>query len=312
MAHVRFSDTTTLIPPAVQSPPSYSSVVGTRPPLRKNETKTRSGWENYLVGVLVAVVLLGTFYSIAAFTLRHHDILDPKEQAEIRLQWQRERDAHLSEHKQWELDHQKYEEFKRLWRQKQKEFASEVQRWEEENTRHDEEKARHDEEDRRWEEERWERMQLYWGDLWRNDHCHAYATREYSSRLWNIAPGQDGLVACRRTPITINRRLISQPTRCEDRGRDGIIGHWLVDFGETACQPYWDYLHDKGCIAERSGLHRMEARLQNIQSGEDWQLMCRTAPNVVHGIRFQSPTSCENRGFWHGMVGIWDYPDNEC
>ena len=39
----------------------------------------------------------------------------------------------------------------------------------------------------------------------------------------------------------------------------------------------------------------MEARLENIQSGENWETMCNTTPNVVHGIKFKNPTSCENR-----------------
>jgi len=157
-----------------------------------------------------------------------------------------------------------------------------------------------------------ERVQPYWGDLWRKDYCHAYGTREYSSQLWNIAPGQDRVGACKVTPITIHGRVLAAPTSCEDKGQDGVIGHWIVDFGETGCQPYWDKLYDKGCVAEGSGLHRMEARLRNIRSGEDWQLMCDTAPNIVHGISFKNPISCENRGAFFGVVGIWEYPDNEC
>lgn len=217
MAHIRFSETAALIPPVPESsPPSYSSIVGTQSSSRKRR-ESCSGWESYLIGFLTIVIIVGTLYSVTALTLRRHDILDPEERARIRLQWQHERDVHLAQHKQWELDYRDHEEFKRLWRQEQEQHASEVRYWLREQKRWEEEKARHDEEDRRWEKERWERMQLYWGDLWRNDHCHAYATREYTSQLWNIAPGQDGLAACRHSPITINGRLISNPTSCEDR-----------------------------------------------------------------------------------------------
>ncbi|KAI0747306.1 hypothetical protein BC629DRAFT_1599492 [Irpex lacteus] len=233
------------------------------------------------------------------------DILDPIERENIRREWNRERANHDAEHKQWGLERKEYDKFKRLWRNEQSLHDTEVEGWVRQRRQWELEKARHEAEDQRWEKERWERMRLYWGPLWRNDHCHAYATREYTARLWNIAPGADGLAACKQMSMTINRRSIF-PSECEDRSRDGIHGRWLVDYDETACRPYWNTLQDKGCVGEGAGLHRFEARLENIQSGDDWQRMCDTAPNIVNGIKFDSPTSCENRGWWSGMVGIWD------
>lgn len=48
-------------------------------------------------------------------------------------------------------------------------------------------------------------------------------------------------------------------------------------------------------LTSRLHLQRAEARLENIQSGDDWQAMCNTTPNIVHGFEFDHPTSCENR-----------------
>ncbi|KAI0700717.1 hypothetical protein BC835DRAFT_1326024 [Cytidiella melzeri] len=263
-----------------------------------------------LVVAMFMMVAVTVFCVVFVFS-RPRDILDPIERENIRREWRLERANHDNEHKQWELERKDYDEFKLLWGNEKMQYEKELQMRERERAEWEAEKARHNAEDRRWEQERWERMQLYWGNLWRNNHCHAYATREYTARLWNIAPGADGVVACQRTSTMINGRTI-MPSSCEDRGRDGIHGHWLVDFGETACQPYWDTLSDKGCVPGGSGLHRVEARLENIQSGDNWQAMCDTTPNVVSGIKFNRPTSCENRGFWYGMVGIWEYRDAGC
>ncbi|KAI0337363.1 hypothetical protein BDW22DRAFT_1340032, partial [Trametopsis cervina] len=211
----------------------------------------------------------------------------------------------------WRIDRAVHDVFMKQWHNEQRLYKTEVQARAKERKDWEAERARHEEEDRRWEKDRWDRMQLYWGDLWRNDHCHSYATREYSARLWNIAPGANGLEACRVTSNRINARDFATPTYCEDRGRDGIHGHWLVDFDEGACHPYWDPLNDKGCVSARSRLRQMEARLENIASGDDWQTMCETTPNVINGVHI-TPTRCENRGFWYGMVGVWEYPDFRC
>ncbi|KAI0089078.1 hypothetical protein BDY19DRAFT_123587 [Irpex rosettiformis] len=241
---------------------------------------------------------------------QQHD-LELAEWARQRKEWESEK---ARQQKEWESEkalQQKEWESEKAHQQKEweSEKAHQQKEWESEKTRQqkqwdlkkarqqkqwDLEKARHEAEDQRWEKERWERMRLYWGPLWRNDHCHSYGTREYTARLWNIAPGADGIAACEQMPMTINRRSIF-PSECEDRGRDGIHGRWLVDFGEVACQPHWSTLNNMGCVGDGAGLHRFEARLENIQSGDDWQTMCDTTPNVVNGITFKSPTSCENR-----------------
>lgn len=151
--------------------------------------------------------------------------------ARQKIEWE---DKVEHERQQWETE---VAHKQRTW---QAEVARQRREWEDETAHKKKqwqaEKARHDEEDRRWEQERWERMRLYWGDLWRNPRCHSYAKREYSARLWNIAPGADGIQACQRTLITINGRALPSPTSCEDRVRARLS---LV-FGRsvlTTCYP---------------------------------------------------------------------------
>ena len=195
--------------------------------------------------VLVLAILL-VFMLTSTILLavdRFRDIPNSEARAHIRREWHREELAHDKQHRWWDIERDQWEQDRRRW---------EI------------EKARHEAEDRRWEKERLRRMRLYWGPLWRNDHCHSYGTREYTARLWNIAPGADGLAVCMQMPMTINNILIL-PSECEDRvschrlqcvhwmdrdlttlqGSDGIHGRWLVDYGEVTCQPYWDTLNDK-------------------------------------------------------------------
>ena len=58
--------------------------------------------------------------------------------------------------------------------------------------------------------------QYHWGDFQRSSHCHSFATRLYTANLWNVAPGEDVIAACRRTPMLINGQHVL-PSECEDR-----------------------------------------------------------------------------------------------
>jgi hypothetical protein len=122
----------------------------------------------------------------------------------------------------------------------------------------------------------------------------------------------DWVKACKQTPIVIHNKTIKTPDRCEDRGVwGGMRGAWLVNFNEMACLPLWGDFNDKGCTAEGSRLHRTESRLWNIQPGEDWKRMCATTPADLHGIHFDSPKYCDDRGIW-GIYGVWELEDPNC
>jgi hypothetical protein len=200
-----------------------------------------------LFSLILVMTTLGTALYVVAS--RPQDILDPVERENIRREWLRERKNHESEHQQWLRERAEFEQFKVLRTREKAEYALEVEtrvrqrrewekerrrqedEWEKERRRYEEEREkerrrhemewekerrRHEEEDQRWEKEKWERMQLYWGDLWRNGKCHSYGTREYTARLWNIAPGANGIEACMQKTIKINNQVVL-PTECEDR-----------------------------------------------------------------------------------------------
>lgn len=234
-------------------PPSYSVAPPGQPSSltqRKPGRRPRPSWEVLLLAAVALLVCIGVVVQVGVALSRPRDILDPKAREELRREWLSERETHKKEHEQWALERQQHDDDAVRWERERQEIGRERQQWEEElahakeqweeelahaRGRWAKEKARHDEEDRRWEKERWERMRLYWGDIWRNDRCHSYATREYTARLWNIAPGADGIQACMRTAVTINGREleIASPSNCEDRVRNGT-SMWLR-FGPLMC-----------------------------------------------------------------------------
>jgi len=152
---------------------------------------------------------------------------------------------------------------------------------------------------------------LYWDNLEPKPSCSGYGIREYSARLMNIPSFTDGLKACKETPIEIHNTTVA-PDRCEDQGyQAGMRGFWRIGFNETACLPIWGDLIDEGCVPEKSQLHRITARLWNIQHSDDWLKMCATTPADIRGLHFKGPKQCINRGLW-GIYGIWEYKDQSC
>jgi len=211
---------------------------------------------------------------------------------------------------------------------------SRIDDWEQQLTaRHHEEKVRQDEwdqkqrdirreeahrrEQERLREEKWQREEeerqklgLYWDVPVPDSHCTAHNTREYWARLLNTVPyNYNWLKACEDIPIVIHGRSINT-TRCYTNPYvpGEVYGHWLVDFNEPLCSPYWDQFHDKGCTAEGSGRRRVEAHLANIHDGEDGEKLCASAPYDFYGQHFDHPDSCSNRGDW----GTWEFNDSTC
>ncbi|TFK43672.1 hypothetical protein BDQ12DRAFT_190657 [Crucibulum laeve] len=152
----------------------------------------------------------------------------------------------------------------------------------------------------------------YWDNPQPAEHCFSYGRREYTATLRNVPFFADWTEACKKTKVEIRGIVIEKPSYCEIKWPfGGVIGHWIVDSGEAACLPYWGSFTDKGCTAKGSRLRRIQSRLWNIQSGEDWMKMCTTAPAVVKGVNFAKPTTCDDRGFW-GIYGIWEVEDLKC
>lgn len=156
-----------------------------------------------------------------------------------------------------------------------------------------------------------ESLGLYWTEPKANAHCSAYNTRDYMARLLNTVPyNYNWLKACEEKPITIHNKSI-RTTSCEIKDSGEVYGHWRVDFNEPACTPYWDQFKDKGCTTRGSRHRRIEAHLQDIHWGEDWEKLCASAPYDFYGRHFDHPDSCANRGTY-GIFGIWNIDDPSC
>ncbi|KAH9948358.1 hypothetical protein B0H21DRAFT_707787 [Amylocystis lapponica] len=219
--------------------------------------------------------------------------------------WERERQAHEREHEHWEEEREAHERWKRAHNATAPQLllpqAGDDAAW-----RLEEERQCHAQER--------ERLQLYWGPLDRGHHCAAYGTRAYRARLWGIPLFHDWIETCEHMPLMINGGVIDKPMKCEDAVGyvRWAIGYWLVDFGEPDCLPYWGRFYDKGCVGAGTGLHRWEARLWNLHGEDNWMTMCSTAPATIRNMHFDGPKYCENRGFFFGMVGMWEYEDDSC
>ncbi|KAI0355350.1 hypothetical protein OH77DRAFT_319140 [Trametes cingulata] len=252
--------------------------------------------------------------------------------SEVRL-WAREREAHNAERDQWIKER---DEEERAWRKRR-----EVERREEERQRQkirdafrrEREKEERERQDAReafdrerevWRERREEEERhrlevvrrsqgVWWTEPHGELHCHSYGTRTYSAYLKDIPGDLNWREVCdNMPPVSIHGREISKPHKCERNDNGEVVGVWYVDFDEPNCRPYWETVYDKGCTPGMSGFQRFEARLDGIGKGDDWDMMCATTPATIRGVHFDRPSTCENRGTWSGMVGIWDYPNTHC
>ncbi|KAJ7602241.1 hypothetical protein DFH06DRAFT_1208558 [Mycena polygramma] len=149
------------------------------------------------------------------------------------------------------------------------------------------------------------RAGLYWGDLKSEKRCLRYDTREYSAPLlYNTAQ------ACTDMPVEIHGVKISRPDQCDDKGSSGVFGHWTVN-SEPACVTYFGEITEQGCTSPGSGRKRFEARLWNLQPGDDWREMCATTPADFRRMHFDGPDMCEHHGLF-GVWGMWELKDRTC
>jgi hypothetical protein len=69
---------------------------------------------------------------------------------------------------------------------------------------------------------------------------------------------------------------------------------------------YWDDVQgEEHCLGH--GTRRYTARLGNILSGIDAMEACRTTPFTIHGVTYNSPTYCEDRGIFTGGSGVYGH-----
>lgn len=109
------------------------------------------------------------------------------------------------------------------WASEKVEWAVDMDRW----TR-----------ERRWREEQYENTPpgAYWQEPVPESRCLAYGKRRYTARIIAVPNGWNWVDACKALPIHIHEQTVLTPDQCVDTGRSGTYGHYVIDFGETACE----------------------------------------------------------------------------
>lgn len=169
---------------------------------------------------------------------------------------------------------------------------------------------RRKEEKREKEEARQQKARMRWAKPQPDPQCLRYGTRVWTAKLENIPANYNPATACYETKALIHGRSL-KPDFCETDTRTGTFGTWHIDFNEAACRTQWSSVSDKGCTSEGSGKRKYEAQLENLRSGDDWKAMCSSTPVEFHGLKFNEPHSCDDRGLW-GYRGVWFIEDNIC
>ncbi|CAK5271592.1 unnamed protein product [Mycena citricolor] len=250
------------------------------------------------------LVLLVVQFLLICFALTTWPVeaaLDPQQRIILRRSWAAEASAHEELHRAWSQEERDQETLRTAWRQEVLEQEARRVRWAHER---DEEEHRHERELERI------RAGFSWTSPIPDAHCASYGARQWSSRITNVPRTYDPVQACMETAVEINGAWIRKPDFCEDRGCNGVFGHWLVHHGESSCSSYFRSFVDKGCTAGGSQLRRIESRLENVQSGDDWRVMCDTTPADFGGQHFDHPDMCE-QSVW-GIWGNWFLHDQQC
>ncbi|KAK0470971.1 hypothetical protein IW261DRAFT_913914 [Armillaria novae-zelandiae] len=123
----------------------------------------------------------------------------------------------------------------------------------------------------------------------------------------------------KRKASYINGFSIEKPEYCTDDVDNSaptnlrILGHWTVDLNEPSCKTLWENFQDKGCVTNGSKTRRVEAHMGNHQPPWDnWREMCSTTPADYDGHHFDQPSSCDHRGIFSGVWGVWLVKDESC
>ncbi|KAK0482682.1 hypothetical protein IW261DRAFT_1048873 [Armillaria novae-zelandiae] len=165
------------------------------------------------------------------------------------------------------------------------------------------------------------RDSLSWAHITPSQRCLRFGTREYSAQLMGVPTGKDeyGLRWCKEKSIIVHGFNIGEPEYCTvDNDKSApkdprIFGHWSVDSNEPSCKTLWENFQDKGCVAIGSKSRRIEAHMGNHQAPWDnWREMCSTTPADYDGHHFDQPSSCDHRGLFGGIWGVWFIKDDTC
>ncbi|KAK0227271.1 hypothetical protein EDD85DRAFT_957884 [Armillaria nabsnona] len=158
---------------------------------------------------------------------------------------------------------------------------------------------------------------LAWANVTPSNRCLRFGTREYSAQLMGVPRGEGGLRWCKEKAVIIHDTNIEKPVYCTvDNSAPAdlrIFGYWTVDFNEPSGKTLWENFQDKGCVAIGSKTRRIEAHMGNHQPPWDnWREMCSTTPADYDGHHFDQPSSCDHRGIFSGVWGVWFVKDESC
>jgi len=227
------------------------------------------------------------------------DALNPPVRNRIRREWDREIRDHEKVRMGWEDERREINAMREQLLRDRETWAQEC-----EANKREEERRRKEAEDR-------VRAGFAWDGLKANQRCLRHDTRQYTARISNVPRAYDPIQACAETAVEIRGLKLATPHRCEDRGCNGVIGHWIVDSGEASCATHFDHFKDKGCTTQGSGLRRIESHLEDLRGGDDWRDMCSTTPADFLHLHFDGPHMCVDWGKY-GIWGIWEIEDHEC
>ncbi|KAJ6563585.1 hypothetical protein DFH09DRAFT_1035185 [Mycena vulgaris] len=285
-----------------------------QPPTASN-LNDKTKWDIFPVYLLfISLLLVG----VISEWKRSEDALDPATRDRLRREWDKEVRAHEKTRQAWNSEVAAHETLRVGWENERRENERrEILAMREQLVRdreiwaHECEQEKREEASRKRDEADRVRAAFYWDGLRMEQRCLRHGARQYSARIYNVPRGYDPLQACTETSVEIHGLKIPTPTQCEDRGCGGVFGHWTVDYSEPTCKTHFENFKDKGCNSSGSGRRRIESRLENLQSGDDWRDMCSTTPADFRHLHFESPEMCEHRGIY-GVWGIWMIEDQEC
>ncbi|KAJ3480122.1 hypothetical protein NLI96_g8576 [Meripilus lineatus] len=140
----------------------------------------------------------------------------------------------------------------------------------------------------------WRRsLGIAWDGPYAQDTCASYGTRPYNAKIVNVPLDVDPIIACADMPLEIHNKTIDRPRWCQRLDNGEVHGHWLVDFDEPLCHPYWSSPEDKGCTGYRTGFRRYSAHLWGWYMGKQ-STMCATTPIIIDGYYKSAPDHCED------------------
>ena len=127
--------------------------------------------------------------------------------------------------------------------------------WERDGLERERENLESERERMRRERELWEKARedrvpqgAFWEDVSPAVNCRGYGKREYLGIIRDIPKGWTAIDACMNMPVEIEGVTIRRPDWCTH-----TLGHWIVDWDQPDCKPWYKEFHD--AVSPVSSLH---------------------------------------------------------